>query len=182
MTPTDILKNEHELIVKVLDAAEQEARQIGTNNAVNADRVEKMLDFFRHFADGCHHAKEEQHLFPRLQRRGLPLHGGPVAVMLHDHEAGRQFLRAMAAAVPGARQGEAKAVDEVRNNLTGYVELLRHHIMKENNVLFPTADRVLTEEDQRELLAGFEKVEAEEVGAGVHEKYHRLAHEILGGK
>jgi hemerythrin-like domain-containing protein len=55
---------------------------------------------------------------------------------------------------------------------------LRQHIDKENNVLYPMGNRVLTEDDQRQLSEAFERVEAEEMGPGVHEKYHQLAHEL----
>ena len=37
---------------------------------------------------------------------------------------------------------------------------------------------MLTQEDQKELTEIFEKVEAEKIGVGVHEKYHQIAHEL----
>lgn len=58
------------------------------------------------------------------------------------------------------------------------MELLRNHIYKEDNVLFPMADRVLAADEQTSLEGLFEKVEAEEIGEGVHERYHQLAHEL----
>jgi len=61
------------------------------------------------------------------------------------------------------------------------VALLRAHIDKEDNVLFPMADQLLTAADQKELTEAFEKVEAEEIGEGVHDKYHQLAHELAEG-
>jgi hemerythrin-like domain-containing protein len=55
---------------------------------------------------------------------------------------------------------------------------MRLHIDKENKVLFPLADRLFTPADQQALLQDFDKHEAEEIGAGVHERYHQLAHEL----
>jgi hemerythrin-like domain-containing protein len=55
---------------------------------------------------------------------------------------------------------------------------LHDHIDKENKVFFPLAEGLFTPEDQRELLEAFEKIETEEIGEGVHEKYHQLAHEL----
>ena len=69
----------------------------------------------------------------------------------------------------------------MKNSLLAYAELLRRHIQKEDNVLYPMADRVLTGQDQQALAEAFEKVEAQEIGQGVHEKYHRLAHELAEG-
>ena len=69
----------------------------------------------------------------------------------------------------------------MKNSLLAYAKLLRRHIQKEDNVLYPMADRVLTGQDQQALAEAFEKVEAQEIGQGVHEKYHRLAHELAEG-
>jgi hypothetical protein len=77
--------------------------------------------------------------------------------------------------------GDKPAILKVKNSLLAYAELLRRHIQKEDNVLYPMADRVLTGQDQQALAEAFEKVEAQEIGQGVHEKYHRLAHELAEG-
>jgi len=63
-------------------------------------------------------------------------------------------------------------------NLRSYVQLLRAHINKENAVLFPMADQMLSPESQKELIEAFEIVESDEIGEGVHEKYHKLANEL----
>ena len=63
-------------------------------------------------------------------------------------------------------------------NLGLYAHLLHLHIHKENTVLFPLADRILGDDDQDRLAAEFERAEQEETGAGVHERYHALAHEL----
>ena len=54
-----------------------------------------------------------------------------------------------------------------------FLILLRTHIEKEDDKFFPMIDSVLTDQDRKELLEGFEKVE-EKTGAGVHKKYHKL--------
>ena len=74
----------------------------------------------------------------------------------------------------------AKAVSTLRDGLVGYVALLRAHTSKENSILFPMADQLFTEDDQRYLIKAFEQIEREEMGTGVHEKYHRWAHELAG--
>jgi hemerythrin-like domain-containing protein len=86
----------------------------------------------------------------------------------------------MAGALPLATKGDAAATAAIARDLKAYVRFLRAHIGKEDNVLYPMADRLLTAEDQRELMAAFDRVEAEEMGEGVHEKYHELAHKLAG--
>ena len=178
MNPTDTLMHEHEIIVMVLDAAQREAESIESSGKVDAVRVGKFLDFFRNFADRCHHAKEENHLFRRMIERGFPADSGPIAVMLAEHEEGRSHLQAVDEALPDASQGEASAVRSVREHLLDYADLLRQHIDKENNVLYVMANQILGQQDQADLAAAFDKVEAEEMGAGTHEKFHELAHEL----
>jgi hemerythrin-like domain-containing protein len=180
MRPTDMLSHEHEVILMVCGAAEREARSMRETGRADAERVAKMVDFFRTFADHCHHAKEEDHLFVKMQERGFPRDAGPVGVMLHEHEQSRACVTAVAAHLAAAAAGDAGALAAVADNLLAYASLLRAHIFKEDNILYPMANQALTEADQAELAAAFERVERDEVGAGVHEKYHALAHELAG--
>jgi hemerythrin-like domain-containing protein len=178
MKPTEVLKQEHKVILSVLAAAERQAKAIETTGKMDGDRIEKILDFFRNFADRCHHAKEEKHLFVALQERGMSRDVGPIAVMLSEHQHGRNRLKAVAEAINKAKTGDRQALKQVRENLTAYVKLLKEHISKEDNVLFAMAEKVLTPKDQTDLTAAFEKVEAEEMGEGTHEKYHKIAQEL----
>jgi hemerythrin-like domain-containing protein len=178
MSPTETLKHEHKIVLMVLEGAEREATAIKAGTEVHAEKVQQMVEFFRNFVDRCHHAKEERHLFPALATKGFSPESGPVGVMLHEHEQGRAAVRAIAAALPGARGGDREAATELAGALLGYVELLRGHIFKEDNVLFPMADQVLPADEQARLARAFDDVEREEIGPGVHERYHQLAHEL----
>lgn len=178
MTPTEILKNEHEIILLVLGAAEGEAEAIRKTGRMDAERVRKMVEFFRRFSDAGHHAKEEKTLFPTLEARGMPREGGPIGVMLAEHDEGRRLVSAVAAALDGADRGDASAPAAAAESLAAFVALLREHIEKENHCLFPMADQALTAEDQAALSAAFDRIERE--GAGEGERYRRLAHEIAG--
>ncbi len=181
MEATETLKHEHQVILLVLQAVEREVQGMRESNRVEAERVAKMVDFAQSFADRCHHAKEENLLFAKMEERGMSAETGPIAEMLAEHAAGRRLVRAVADALPRAVGGQPGAVAVVRDSLSAYTQLLRSHIEKEDNILYPMAERLLTPEDQRALVEAFERVEAEEMGAGVHERYHRLAHQLAGG-
>ena len=178
MRPTETLMHEHEIILMVLDAAEREVRRVQETGEVRVERLEQMVDFFRTFADRCHHAKEENLLFVRMEERGMPREAGPIAVMLYEHDLGRGHVRAVAEALPRAAAGDPEAKRALVENMTGYIQLLRDHIFKEDNILYPMANQLLAPEDQQELEEAFERVEREEIGEGVHEKYHQLAHRL----
>ena len=127
------------------------------------------IDFCRSFADGCHHVKEEAHLFPVMEANGFSGGCSPVAVMQREHELGRLYIQGMSATVEGAAAGDPEALKWFVQHGQSYVKLLREHIQKEDTCLFPAANHRLTENDQQQLLTAFEKVEAEEIGKGTRE-------------
>jgi hemerythrin-like domain-containing protein len=178
MKPTDILKEEHELILIMLKVIEAAAVKIDKGERPDAGRLGSIIDFIRNFADGCHHVKEEKLFFPALEKAGVVRQGGPIGVMLHEHALGRDFVKKMADALKKTESGDAGASRLFAENARGYAGLLASHIAKENNVLFPMADQRLGPAEEKKLMEGFDRVEREETGEGVHEKYHKLLHEL----
>lgn len=178
MRPTEILSSEHrviEIMLQVLARITEEAQTTGT---LAKQPAEQALDFIRTFADKCHHGKEEDQLFPTMEEKGVPREGGPIGVMLSDHKQGRAFVKAMAEQVEAAASGDTGAISEFAANARGYIELLAGHIHKEDNVLFPLADRAFSEEDQAELMKKFERVESHDMGEGTHENYLEIARSL----
>ncbi len=177
MKVTDILRSEHEVILGVLGALEELAARAGSGRGLDRESAAQALDFLRNFADRCHHGKEEQHFFPALVARGLPREVGPLAVMLGEHVEGRALI---------ARMGDALALDASKPNAASefavaaqaYVTLLRDHIDKENGVLFPMGDGMLSDEQQTALLRSVESFEHLDMGAGTHERYLASAREL----
>jgi hemerythrin-like domain-containing protein len=174
-TATEVLKEEHRVIEKVLNALERLAKAAETSAPAE---WEKAIDFARNFADKCHHLKEEKLLFPALEERGIPREGGPIGMMLAEHEEGRGYVRAMAAALESAAKDPLASRAILQKKAAAYIRLLREHIQKEDEVLFQMADGVLSSEEQKTLLREFEEHEMKEIGAGFHEKYLKIAQEL----
>lgn len=177
---TEILRREHDAILNVLDVAEEVAARLRRREAVRAGVLGELLEFLRLFADRCHHGKEEDVLFPLLESKGLPREGGPIGVMLLEHDEGRAFIREMAEAAKEYASAAPSAGPRWAEAATNYVALLRAHIQKENQVLFAMAERILTPEEQARLAEDFEKVETEKMGDGTHERLHALRDRLLG--
>jgi hemerythrin-like domain-containing protein len=173
-TATAILRQEHDAILRMLDVTDAIVQQLERNQRVAPETLAGLLEFFRLFADRCHHGKEEELLFPLLERKGMAHEGGPIGVMLHEHEQGRSLVRQMGDAADAYGSGQAQAGARWADAARSYVALLRQHIDKENNVLFMMAENVLSAAEQAELVAAFEKVEEEKMGAGTHERLHAL--------
>ncbi len=170
MHPTDDLKNEHEAVLMLLGILDAVSERLESGGAVPREHLDQILDFLRGFVDKCHHGKEETALFPAMEAAGVPREGGPIGVMLAEHELGRGFVRQMA----GADKDGAAFARAGR----GYIALLTQHIHKENDVLFPMADKVLSAETQQRLEGEFETIEETVVGRGKHEQYHAMLHQL----
>jgi hemerythrin-like domain-containing protein len=160
-TATKNLEDDHVHILRLLEVMK---RIIGSDNP-DISHIESIVDIIRNFADGLHHAKEENQFFPFLTKRGFSLSQGPVAVMLHEHIEGREFVKGITDNIPLYKGGNISALGKIYSNMAGYADLLFNHIGKENNILFRMADRALSETDHTELLKQF--VEAEKAHSSV---------------
>ena len=98
MEATELLKKEHRIIERVLASLEVAAGRLSAGEPVAPGIFIMAADFIKGFADGCHHKKEEDVLFPAMQGAGIPREGGPIGVMLAEHEQGRRLTGGMRAA------------------------------------------------------------------------------------
>jgi hemerythrin-like domain-containing protein len=175
---TEVLKTEHRAIELMLRILDNVSDRLERGETVDTGDLEAMVEFIRVFADRCHHAKEEDHLFPAMEKAGIPREGGPVGVMLFEHDRGREFVRGLAEGISRLSQGDTGAAAQVVRNARGYANLLREHINQEDNILYEIADAQLSHEEQARLVEEFERVEEERVGAGKHEEFHELLHRL----
>jgi hemerythrin-like domain-containing protein len=178
MKPTQELSHEHQAILLMIRILEKMSGRLESGGQVDPLHLEKAVDFIKIFADKCHHGKEEDLLFPAMEKAGIPRTGGPLGVMLSEHAAGRGYVKAMAEALLSLKKDNEAAAQLFAENARNYGALLSQHIYKEDNILYPMADSRLTPTQQDELLACFADVEEKIVGHGKHEEYHRLLEEL----
>jgi hemerythrin-like domain-containing protein len=178
MKPTTVLKQEHRAVERVLRVLNRAADRLDEGKDVSPAIFEDSLDFLRNFADKCHHGKEEELLFPAMEKAGVRKDRGPIGVMLVEHEQGRQYIQAMVDALEEYRQGNQAARATLADNARAYAALLSQHIQKEDQVLFPMAEQVLAAEEEEALVEGFDRIEQEHIGPGVHERYHQMIDQL----
>ena len=178
MKATQILMNEHRVIERVLTALEIAAGRVKQGEEVRPAFFINAALFIKNYADGCHHHKEEGILFVAMNEAGISSEGGPVGMMLAEHEQGREYTAAMKDAAEKWEKGDRSARGAVAQNALGYVSLLRPHIQKEDKILFPMAERAIPPQLQEKVDADFEHAGIEEAATGVHDKYLALA-EVL---
>lgn len=180
-TPTRQLAEEHEYVMLVVGAMEAEAAYIERTGSVHTERVAQMVDFTRNFTDGDHHSKEEDLLFPLLEERSASA-GGTISVLLSEHEAARDCIRAIDKSLPDAAGADperaAAARGVIAENLRLYAFLLPLHIGKEDTVLFSLTDELLSVQEQEMLSQEFDRLGSAPGAAAEVQRYHRLAHEL----
>lgn len=179
MRPTSILRDEHRIIEQVLNCLERMAELAEQGQPLDAEAANQAIDFIRTFADQCHHAKEEDLLFPLLEQKGFSRAQGPTGVMLYEHEQGRLLVRAMSEAVTKSAGGASLAAREFAIAARAYVALLRQHIQKEDHCLFAMADQAFTPDEQRALEQAFDRVQRDKIGLDTHDKYVGVANRLV---
>jgi len=177
MKATEQLRDEHEGVKVMLTILGRVCSHVEATGNLNVSHFEGILEFLKIFVDKCHHGKEEELLFPALERAGVSKNG-PISVMLHEHQIGREYVKAMSEALTGYEPGSTTSAQNIIRNVQGYISLLTDHIEKENNVLFVMADNRLSEKEQDELFQGFERIEEERIGVGKHEEFHGLIEKL----
>lgn len=164
------LRKEHDAILFGLTILEHMAELVRAESGYDVEDLRGMVNFFKTFADKCHHGKEEDILFPAMEGAGIPKENGPIGVMLNEHDIGRSAIAKMAKAVSGDKVEK----EEFASGAELYVDLMRSHINKENNVLFPMGDRRIPVTKQLQLQGDFDRVDNEVLGEDKHEEMHQF--------
>ncbi len=157
---TGALVNEHRLILRMIALLEHNATRTAAKTYSNWHFYLDGVDFIRNYADRFHHAKEEDVLFEALIKNGMPRDHSPVAAMLMEHEQGRAFVKSMETAALEELSGQAGREMTIADNALAYAALLREHIAKEDEILYPLAERVIPDTMRDGIIAGYAAAEA----------------------
>lgn len=157
---TRTLVDEHRLILRMITLLERNAARTADGGYSNWQFYLDGVDFIRNFADRFHHAKEEDVLFEALVKNGMPRENSPIAAMLMEHDQGRAFVKAMETATLEAMDGQSGRERTIADNALAYAALLREHIAKEDEILYPLAERVIPDTMRDGIIAGYAAAEA----------------------
>jgi uncharacterized protein len=171
----ELLKQDHEITERVFAAMEA---LLASPAGPTSGQVASLLQYLRGYVDQCHNMKEERFLFPTIQRRGIPRDGGPLAVMLAEHEQARAILARLAPLAEAFVAGDRAALPGLRAAFAEYAGLCKDHFWKENDILYPLALQVLDATDNAAVVAGIDEVEAE-AGPQTRQRFYRLAEELV---
>ncbi len=134
------LKSDHEKILEHLIDLETTINQ----PTIALIKIKEFLRFTEIFAEP-HYQKEEQILFPALEKKGMSNENGPIGMMLLEHIAERDYLTKIREAI------KENDEDKLKENTQAMISLLKDHIYKENNILYPCAQNMLTKKELTSL-------------------------------
>jgi benzoyl-CoA reductase subunit C len=174
MKSLESLYTEHRTIEQMLIVLEAIAKRLEQGGDVPPSLISDVIDFFHDFADALHHAKEERRLFPVLAGHGLGPEASIVGALVHQHDAGRVYVREMRAELERLCDGDLLVAAGLAASARAYVELLREHIRIEDEYLYPLAQKAITSEEDAMLCSEFSELERTHHEPGQRSRYDQL--------
>lgn len=160
MNPIETLVDEHELIVRILDALESWSDALSGEDAGERPELARFMTFIREFVDPIHHGKEEDILFVTMGDHGFPKEHGPIGMMVHEHGIARGLIQTMHGLAQCSAPWTPAEREQAKRAAGSYSELMRQHIDKENHVLYPMAEARLPGSALQDMAARFDHFNA----------------------
>jgi hemerythrin-like domain-containing protein len=174
---TDELKHDHQVIRKVVAGMSAVAELLDAGKQVDPSILGDLVQFLRTFAGACHHAKEENYLFPLLKTKGSVGTDRQLRQLEHEHRTATDLVDQL------EKISTAYVINPlvVRYRLVGIIrelaDIYPKHIWKEDYLLSPMAQQTLSSAEQDHLRDKFDEVELE-VGTDVHHAFEMLAEKL----
>ena len=173
----DWLIAEHEMIERAMAVLKANLDKVssGTHDKVQTGRA---IDFLLEFGDKIHNTKEEKFLFRLMGKRGAPTEGGPIGVMLLEHDLERKLLIKMQMALDTLSSGtdDDRALF-VKEGLD-YLTIRAEHIWKENDILYKMGRQILSGDDTDFLLQEFHNCDLQHYGEESAAKFTTMLKEV----
>jgi DUF438 domain-containing protein len=177
----DFLIAEHEMIERAMSVLKKNLDMID-GGKYDALQIQRAVDFLLEFGDKIHNRKEEGCLFPLMQQRGVPVEGGPLGVMLMEHDAERRLLQQMSATVDTLTKAGPEIIAKFKKEGLEYLVIRAEHIWKENDILYPMARNLMKAGDGEQMLTEFNRLNQETYGPNAWAKFAGMVSEIEGGR
>jgi regulator of cell morphogenesis and NO signaling len=151
------LKSEHPPLLEQLEGMYQLTQKVDQEIDIETNftgLITKVKEFKA--ALDPHSEREEGILFPMMGVY-IGTTSGPIAVMEYEHDQAKSNIGSFLAKVEsdlGSNEEKKKAAELIQN---AYF-ILTEHFSKEENVLFPMAERMLTDEEKEELFQKIQEI------------------------
>ncbi len=176
MKSTEILREEHLLINRMIKVVEAGLEQIHKGVAVSRDFLRDVAEFFCEFADKYHFAKEEGKLFEEMELAGVFTRQLPIESIRHDHHVGRAYINRISRLAQNCSSQKKEDCRELIADLKGFIAHIQQHSRREERVLYPLSDALIPPHRDEKVLEYFRQVDKK--FPGYREKYSNMVEKL----
>ncbi len=156
VSPTEDLMREHGLLKRVLLVYDELRRRIAHGEPFPLATVSDSAGIIRNFVEEYHEKLEEEHLFPRFRSQGRMV--ALVDTLQRQHGAGRR-VTAEILTLARARLSGAAERRQVADAMYRFTRMYEPHEAREDTVLFPAFQEMLSPQEFAALGEAFERRE-----------------------
>lgn len=178
MTPTENLTKEHKKINELLDIMSKIALKIKSNDVFYPNDVEEIVDYLIIIIDNNHHGKEDGVFYPELISSGIPKETAPLSIINYEHTTAKRYLKDISSCVVNCKIGNDFSGELLADSLTNYVTVTKNHIQREEEIVFPIANEVLSVEKQNEILQRFDEIEQRNISNSFNDHFNKLLNKL----
>lgn len=148
--PVHILLKEHEFVRKVIDGISILLSRVEEGKDLNKAILGTIEESLKHLKEyEKHKVREENTLFPYLEKHGIT---GPPAIMWAEHDEQRKKIKATVKILNSGKSiGSEESMTNLISHLRDLTSLIPNHFYKEENILFPTALKLFSDEEWKEI-------------------------------
>ena len=157
MQPIGPLMREHRLIERMIELIRNQADSIQNGNEPDSEFIAGAVEFFRVYADRCHHGKEEELLFKALVAKNLsPGLSAILKELIQEHKRGRSLVGSLHQANQ-TRMNKGDDFGPLVALLSELCSFYPKHIEKEDKHFFFPVMEYFTREEMDCMLEEFEE-------------------------
>ena len=176
MEALSIIKDEHRNLWRIAITVEQVIAEMERDRKVEEAFLSSVLDYFEHFMDGCHHRKEDEHLFRVLRQRADA--AAPLLDRLQaEHRNGPRNLAALRRQLADTVAGRS-TIGGLAEAFRLYLNDQKAHIKSEERDIYGLASEVLTPADWAEIDAAFLDNDDPVFGSAARAEFRELFHKV----
>ena len=173
-----IIKDEHRALAAVLRGFQYLVQQIrNSGKAPDFPLMKSMLTYIETFPDKLHHPKEDEYLYRIMRERSSEV-DATLDLLEEEHRQEPEWLGRLRTSLE-LYERDAAAFDGFADAVEFYVASHFSHMNKEEDLVMPVAEKVLTAEDWKSIDAAFSSNQDPLVGTGTQKEFRELFRRIV---
>ena len=174
MTPTENLINEHKEINELLNILSKISDKIKSKDVFYTNDVEEIVDYLILLINKSHHGKEDGVFYPELMQSGISKEIAPLSIINYEHTLSRRYLKEIVSCVVNCKIGNDFSGEMLAESITNYVVVIKNHIKREEEIVFPMAEKLLSVDKKNEIAKKFENIDENNFNHSFVEHFNKL--------